>query len=126
MKESVTPIPKVPNVESEDDLRNISLTADLSKDYENFMVDWLEPYLLTKLDPGQFGGRKKHSIVHYLVLLLHFVISNTDINDNIPRAVIIALCDYSNGFNRINHMHLIIRLSDWGVPGCLLKFLISY
>ena len=125
VKESVTPIPKVPNVESEDDLRNISLTADLSKDYENFIADWLEPYLIL-LDQGQFGGRKKHSIVHYLVLLLHFIISNTDINDNISRAVVIALCDYSKGFNRINHMNLIIRLSDWGVPGWLLKVLISY
>ena len=34
--EYVTPIPKVPSPETEDDLRNISLTADLSKDYENF------------------------------------------------------------------------------------------
>ena len=27
-------IPKIPHVESEDDLRNISLTVDLSKDYK--------------------------------------------------------------------------------------------
>ena len=40
-----TPIPKVPNVSSEDDLCNISLTADLSKDYENFIAKWLEPLL---------------------------------------------------------------------------------
>ena len=39
VKEFVTPIPKVTNVESEDDLRNISLTADLSKDYENFIAE---------------------------------------------------------------------------------------
>ena len=107
------------HVESEDDLRNISHTADLSNDYENFIADWLEPFLLTKLDPGQFGGRKNNSIVHYLVLLLNFVITNTDKKDKskIPRAVIIALCDYSKGFNRIDHNKLIIRLSDWGVPG---------
>ena len=45
VKEYVTPIPKVSNVESEDDLRNISLTADLSKDFENFIAEWLEPYI---------------------------------------------------------------------------------
>ena len=39
-------------VESEDDLRHISLTADLAKDLENFIADWLEPYILSKLDPG--------------------------------------------------------------------------
>ena len=126
VKESVTPIPKVPNIESLDDLRNISLTADLSKDYENFIVEWLQPYLLLKLDKGQFGGQKNESIVHYLVLLLNFVITNIDKKDNISRAVILALCDYSKGFNRINHKNVIIRLSDWGVPGWLLKFIISY
>ena len=46
--------------------------------------------------------------------------------DRIPRAVILALCDYSKGFNRIDHSKLIIRLSDWGVPGWILKILVSY
>ena len=44
----------------------------------------------------------------------------------IPKAVLIALCDYSKEFNRIDHSKVIIRLSDWGVPGWLLKILISY
>ena len=92
VREFVTPIPKVENVESLDDLRNISLTADLSKDYETFIVKWLEPYIRPKLDPGQFGSLKRHSPVHYLILLLNFIISNCDKNDQIPRAVIIALC----------------------------------
>ena len=48
VKEFIIPIPKVPIVESEDDLRNISLTADLSKDYESFIADWLEPYVSKK------------------------------------------------------------------------------
>ena len=102
------------------------MSADLSKDYETFIAQWLEPYIRPNLDPGQFGGQKKNSIVHYLILLLNFIISNCDKNDKIPRAVIIALCDYSKGFNRIDHSNLVTRLSDWGVPGWLLKVLISY
>ena len=73
------------NVQTENDLRNISLTADLSKDFENFIADWLKPYIATKLDPGQFGGLKKHSIVHYMVLLINFILSNSNKTDKIPR-----------------------------------------
>ena len=124
--EYVTPIPKTNPPESEDDLRNISLTADLSKDYENLLVQWLLPYVQQRLDPGQFGGLKGCSIVHYLMLLFDFILSSTDTRNNIPKAVMIALVDFSKAFNRINHAKVITRLSDWGVPGWLLKILISY
>ena len=51
--EYVTPIPKVTTPpETEDELRNISLTADLSKDYENFPAEWLLPYIKKRIDPG--------------------------------------------------------------------------
>ena len=67
--ETVTPIPKVDMVESEDDIRNISLTEDLSKDFEKFLIDWLEPYVSPMIDPGQFGGRKGNSVTQYLVII---------------------------------------------------------
>ena len=54
--EFVTPIPKVTLPETEDDLRNISLTADLSKNYEQFLADWLTLFKKKRIDPGQFGG----------------------------------------------------------------------
>ena len=38
----------------------------------------------------------------------------------------VALVDFSKAFNRINHSKVIVRLSDWGVPGWLLRILISY
>ena len=126
IREYATPIPKENPVESEDDLRPISLTADLSKDYENFLMDWLEPYVQRKLDPGQMGGITGCSIIHYLITLFNFILEGLDINDNVPRSVVVALIDYSKGFNRISHQNLIIRLSDWGVPGWLLRILCSY
>ena len=123
--EYVTPIPKVTPPDSEEDLRNISLTADLSKDYENFLAEWLMPYIAKRIDPGQFGGMKGHSTTHYLVKLLDFILSSTD-TSSIPKAVLVALIDFSKAFNRINHAKVIIRLSDWGVPGWLLRILVSY
>ena len=123
--EYVTPIPKVTPPETEDDLRNISLTADMSKDYENFLAQWLMPYILRRIDPGQFGGLSRHSTSHYLITLFHFILSNTD-STSFPRSVMLALIDFSKAFNRINHAKVIVRLSDWGVPGWLLRILISY
>jgi hypothetical protein len=52
-------------------------------------------------------------------------LSNTD-KSTLPTAVLVALVDFSKAFNRINHAKVIIRLSDWGVPGWLIKILISY
>ena len=58
-------------------------------------------------------------------MLYNFILSNTD-NSSIPRSVLVALIDFSKAFNRINHSKVIVRLSDWGVPGWLLKILVSY
>ena len=123
--EYVTPIPKINPPETEDDLRNISLTADLSKDYENFLSEWLMPYIKRRVDPGQFGGLSGHSTTHYLISLYNFILKHTD-TASIPKAVMVALIDFSKAFNRINHAKVIVRLSDWGVPGWLLRILISY
>ena len=124
--EFVTPIPKTTPPDTEDDLRNISLTADLSKDYENFLAEWLIPFIEKRIDPGQFGGLRGHSTVHYLITLYHFILSHTSISTSVPNAVMVALIDFSKAFNRINHAKVIVRLSDWGVPGWLLRILVSY
>ena len=47
-------------------------------------------------------------------------------NSSIPKSVLVALIDFSKAFNRINHSKVIVRLSDWGVPGRLLEILVSY
>ena len=75
------------------------------------------------MDPGQFGGMKGGSILQYLVVFFHFILSNADKPSS---AIIAALVDFSKGFNRLNHNKIMIRLSDWGVPGWLLRILASY
>ena len=70
-------------------------------------------------------GLAGHSSSHYLISLYNFILSNTD-NSRIPRAVCVALIDFSKAFNRINSLKDIIPLSDWAVLGWLLRILISY
>ena len=91
---------------NEEDLRNISLTADLSKDYENFRAGWLMPYIAKIIDPGQFGGLKGHSTAHYLITLFDFILSKTE-NARIPRAGMDALIDFVKAFYQINHAKVI-------------------
>ena len=125
-KEYVTPIPKVHPPSTEDDLRNISLTPFLSKIYEWFLFNWLLPFLLPHIDPGQLGGLKGCSTTHYLIKLYHFIQKIGDMPNNLPHSVLLALIDFSKAFNRIDHNLLITILSDYEVPGWLLKICFSY
>ena len=112
-----TPIQKIKNPSNEDDLRIISLTNYLSKQFEQFVIIWLLKYVGSQLDCGQYGGVKGSSISHYLINFINFILFNQDL------AVMI---DFSKAFNRINHNTIITILSDMGVPGWLLNIVIAF
>ena len=105
-----TPIPKVPNPQSEDDLRVIALTPFFSKVFEKFVVEWLLKYIEHLLDPKQFGGLKNNSTSHYMIELINFILYNQDFD--LPIAVLLCPVDFSKAFNRQNHSILITKLSD--------------
>ena len=122
--EYVTPIPKVTPPQSEDDLRNISLTNFFSKLFETFVAMWLLSYIRKFIDPGQCGGLPGNSISHYLVELVHFILYNWDLPT--PHAVLEAFIDFSKAFNRMDHNRLIIILHQMEVPGWLLRIIVAY
>ena len=62
-REFVTVIEKEKDPQSKDDLRNISLTLFISKLVENLIYDLLIENFGDKLDTGQHGGKKKHSVL---------------------------------------------------------------
>ena len=112
MKEYITPVPKTPLPETEDELRPISLTADLSRDYNKLLAGWLMPYVKARIDPGQLGGIKGGSITQYLILLYNFIFSRTDRSDKMPTAVITALVDFSKGLTRITHGKVLTLVAN--------------
>ena len=122
--EYVTPIGKIPQPETEDDLRPISLTSFWSKLLEQFVVMWLLEYIGDQLDIRQYGGMKGNSISHYLIELINFILYNQD--DQEPTAVLAGLIDFSKAFNRQDHSILITKLSDMGVPSWLLSLVIAF
>ena len=56
--ETVIPIPKNSNPQSEDEIRVISLTSWYSKLFEKFVIEWLMEFIGDKIDLKQFGGKK--------------------------------------------------------------------
>ena len=89
------PVPKVYPPQSEDDIRNVSKTAFLSKCYESFIAGWLLPIIQPFLDPGQCGI-KGFFITHYLIRLLHFVHAAWDKKN--PPCSVGCLCGSQQSF----------------------------
>ena len=119
-----TPLKKKSEPETENDLRIISLTNFLSKNFEKFVLKWLLFYVGDKLDPNQYGGMKGKSISHYLIDFVNFVLYNQDFN--IPHMILAGMIDFSKAFNRQNHNILITILCNMGVPGWLLKIVMGF
>ena len=123
-KEYITPIGKISEPETEDDLRPISLTPFFSKVTERFVVKWLLEYIGPLIDFRQYGGMKGNSITHYLIEFVNFILSNQENTE--PTAILACLIDFSKAFNRQNHNILITKLSDMGVPAWLLRIVMSF
>ena len=65
--ESVTPVPKVTNPKTVDDLRKISGLLNISKILEKVIVKYLVSDIKGNLDKSQYANQEGQSINHYLV-----------------------------------------------------------
>ena len=74
------------------------------------MIDWLLVYVGNQIDWNQYGGVKGHSISHYLIEMINFILYNQDIRT--PHEVLATVVDFSKAFNQQNHNLLITLLSD--------------
>ena len=104
-------------------MRNLGLTQFSSKVLEAVIIHYLMPFIEKMDDSAQFGGKRNLSCTHYLLELIEFVVESFEKPDC---AVIIALMDFSKGFNRLSHSRLLCTLADIGVPGYLLLLILSY
>ena len=123
-REYVTPVGKIPEPVTEDDLRPVSLTNFFSKVTEHFIVTWLLEYVGDQIDFRQYGGQRGNSISHYLIEFINFILSNQENTE--PTAILACMIDFSKAFNRINHNILITKLSDMGVPAWLLRIVMAF
>ena len=119
------PLKKVDAPEDEAEIRLIEITSYLSLQMEKIVLRWLHGFISDKLDKDQFGGAKGHSVAHYLIEVMNFVLYNQDLSQ--PVATMLTAIDIHKGFNKVEHSQIITILADdMKVPNWLLRIISSY
>ena len=125
--ESVTPVPKVFPPEKLEDLRKISGLLNCSKITDKIIGEMVIEDMKPTRDPSQYGNERKTSAQHYLVKMLHRILTAVDKNTQKEAiAVIVNLVDWSQAFDRQSHILGIKSFIKNGVRSSLIPILISF
>jgi hypothetical protein len=122
-----TPIPKKYPVENMEGMRNISglLTAD--KVFEKLLSEMIISDMKKKSDVAQFGNQKKTSIQHYLIKMIHKILTAVDNNSRKKTFAVVAnMIDWNSAFVRQCPKLGIKSFQENGVRKSLIPLLISY
>ena len=107
-QEHVTVIPKIDNPKQLNDLRNISLTNHLSKQFEAFVREWILHDLKGKFDENQHGCHKGGRVEHCIIKLIDEIQRNADISST--NISILTSVDFSKAFNLFSHDQIVEKL----------------
>ena len=125
--EHVTPVPKVLPPEKLKDLRKISGLLNFSKITDKILAQYIAEDMEHTRDKSQYGNQKNISIQHYLVNLLHKILTSLDENNqNKSIAVLLQMVDWSQAFDRMSHKKGIESFLRNGVRASLIPVLISF
>ena len=125
--EFVTPVPKQIPPEKLEDFRRISGIVSFAKITDRILAEWISDDMAETRDVTQYGNRKKISIQHYLVKLLHKILKSLDINSSSKSmAVILTMVDWSKAFDRQSHKFGIQSFIENGVRPGLISILMSF
>ncbi len=119
---NVSPLPKVKMAQDlKKELRPISLTPNISKVAEHFVVkDYVKPAVLKKIDPNQYGAIPKSSTIFALLSMVHNWTSGLD---GIGSTI---LFDYQKAFDLIDHRILINKLLQLDLPRSVINWNIDF
>ena len=125
--EYVTPVPKVYPPEKLKDLRKISGLMNFSKVTDKIIAELISDDMTHSRDRAQYGNQKKVSIQHYLIKLLHKVLTSLDENSvKKSIAVVLQMIDWSQAFDRQSHIIGVRSFIDNGVRPSLIPVLINF
>ena len=125
--EICTPVPKSYPPQTTAQLRNISGLLLFDKVYESLIAQLIVGDMEAKLDPGQFGNQKGISIQHYLIQMLHRILTVLDNNSKGDIFAVVAnLVDWNNAFPRQCPTLGIQSFIDNGVRPSLIPVLMNY
>ena len=98
--ETVTPVPKVFPPLLRKQLRKISVFMNFSKITEKLISEFLVADMRAKWDKTQYGNEKKTGVQHYLLKLIHKILTVLDNNSKGEiLAVIASLYDWRQAFD---------------------------
>ena len=118
---SITPLPKKPNPQSNNDYRPIALTSVIMKCFERIMKARILKHV--KLEENQFAYRCKRSTKDACISLDHFVRSHLEKPNSYAR---ILFVDYSSAFNTIVPSILVSKLKEMNVPVYIQYFVAAF
>ena len=126
--EFVTPVPKVYPPEKMEHLRKISGLLNFSKITDSLLTEFLVADMAPKGDVAQYGNEEGLSVQHYLIKMLHEILTKLDNNNNQSDsfAVLMSMIDWSQAFDRQSHKLGIQSFIDNGARPSLIPILLSF
>ena len=125
--EVCTPVPKAYPPQNTSQIRNISGLLTFDKIMEKLISELIISDMSKNIDPAQYGNQKGLSIQHYLIDMLHRILTALDGNSRRETFAVIAnLIDWNNAFPRQCPKLGIESFMRNGVRPSLIPVLINY
>ena len=125
--EFVTPVPKVYPPETLSDLRKISGLFNLSKITDKIIAEIIAEDMSSSRDKAQYENLKKVSIQHYLIKMVHKILTSVDENsDSKSMAAILEMIDWKQAFDRQSHKLGVQSFIDNGVRPSMIPILLNF
>ena len=122
-----TPVPKAYPPQNLTQLRNISGLLTFDKIMEKLISELIISDMEAKMDPAQYGNQKGISIQHYLVKMIHRILTVLDKNSRREIFAVVAnLIDWNNAFPRQCPKLGIESFLHNGVRPSLIPVLVNY
>jgi len=120
----ILPIPKVyPPTSIQTDLRPISLTASISKQFESIVDECILLHVRDQLNPCQYGSLKGRPATHALIDMLHHWFNALDRPNG--KSARVLLVDFAKAFAHVDHTTELQKLCNYGVPKFIIDWLAS-
>ena len=125
--EICTPVPKTNPPQTTSEVRNISGLLNFDKIMEKLLSELIISDMSSSVDPSQYGNQRGVSIQHYLINMIHCILTALDNNSRKDIFAVIAnLIDWNNAFPRQCPKLGIESFLENGVRPALIPVLINY
>ena len=116
-------MPKVYPPEEISQLRKISGLKNFAKIFDSFLAEYITEDMLATQDPAQYGNKKGVSTQHYMVRMVHNILTALDGNTKEEsKAVLVQMIDWKSAFDRQCHKLGILSFLRNGVRNPLHLF----